>query len=579
MHHNTGTVFYYYAGSQNWAIKLINSGTINDDNVILAERIEYVILFAYVLAADCLCICILWCLYVFNYKIFHGSFFKYLTFVVDFLFDVFYSTFPLLLIGRSNFSFLNTAASIHDDSVLSFLATFLPLVYNVIRLFRIFAVVSRWSRKEFYAIFNSDSNPDPNSSPNPTNTDKQKEKQVETTNYSSKTGISLVVTPTLSESGEHEFPSNQQLQLTATKHLSTASPVFSVSSSTHLAPIIINGGENENQNENQDENESKKIDDKGPQFLSVRSRSVSQEAPSVHVSTDTKNNDATSGTEKHVQPVEQESKEIKLTFCNICCYGDQFINIDEKDLNNGNKNGDTLRVIEYIRKCWIAIFVVMIATIGLAIATQMMFHINERIPTCTSYDASDIGNGNGSTTFNAKYSHLYAWKFCDYPVYPVDDPIPCQCRNLFIGPGQVMELSQYLNSDEMTIMFKTILKEFYMLETFYFEVDSVTRTNTLNISQDMMVARELKILKLSYMEFGDIPDNMGDKWSKLEYIQLIISFLQPTVSSSSWSKMNQLKVFDISQSSISLDNIDFLCSMPLLKYIQLPSPRQSYNQN
>ena len=121
-------MFYYYAGSQSGFTKWVFSGQWdNDDVVILAEKIEYAALFAYILSADCLLVGILWCLYIFDYKTFHGSFFKYLLFCVDFVFDVFYAIFPLLLIGNNHLSFINAAAAINLDSSINLLQHYYQL--------------------------------------------------------------------------------------------------------------------------------------------------------------------------------------------------------------------------------------------------------------------------------------------------------------------------------------------------------------------------------------------------------------------------------------------------------------------
>ena len=149
-----GIAFYYYAGSQNPIVKIVQSGSYSnlDDVVILAEKTEHVSLFAYVLSSDCILIGLLWILYICKYDIFHGTFFRYLVFSIDFVYDMFYAIFPLLLIGYNNLTYITAAASVNEKSFV-LLSSLVPMIYIIFKLFAIFSLLSKLAEKQFYHSF------------------------------------------------------------------------------------------------------------------------------------------------------------------------------------------------------------------------------------------------------------------------------------------------------------------------------------------------------------------------------------------------------------------------------------------
>ena len=87
----TAALFYY------------NGYNILDRNdLVLAYRPKYVLLFAMVLGSNGLTVGALWVLYVVKYSSCHGLFFKEIVFVTDTIFDTFYAIFPLLIVAIQN---------------------------------------------------------------------------------------------------------------------------------------------------------------------------------------------------------------------------------------------------------------------------------------------------------------------------------------------------------------------------------------------------------------------------------------------------------------------------------------------
>ena len=84
---------------QSQALLLYNGVYIFDRNdVYLAYDSGYIIAFATVLCLNCLLCGILWLLYAFKPKICHGFSFDSAIFIVDIIFDLFYTIFPLIVV-------------------------------------------------------------------------------------------------------------------------------------------------------------------------------------------------------------------------------------------------------------------------------------------------------------------------------------------------------------------------------------------------------------------------------------------------------------------------------------------------
>ena len=120
---------------------------------MLAERIEYVSLFCYVLSIDCISLGILWCFYICKHSTFHSAFFRYLVFSIDFVFDMFCAIFPLLIINDNNntnngkIDFLTAAGGVNTngESFFIFIATLVPIIYVVIKLSAILQIISNFA--------------------------------------------------------------------------------------------------------------------------------------------------------------------------------------------------------------------------------------------------------------------------------------------------------------------------------------------------------------------------------------------------------------------------------------------------
>ena len=99
---------------------------------------------------------------------------------------------------------------------------------------------------------------------------------------------------------------------------------------------------------------------------------------------------------------------------------------------------------------------------------------------------------------------------------------------------------------------EAIFKKFYMLETLKFDGNTATYTEAINLTSEMAVARNLKILEVHGITVGTMDRNLGKFWSNLEYFHFfqVFSWLQTNdnpieIDMISWKNMKQLKYFDM----------------------------------
>ena len=112
-----------------------------------------------------------------------------------------------------------------------------------------------------------------------------------------------------------------------------------------------------------------------------------------------------------------------------------------------------------------------------------------------------------------------------------------------------------------------------MLETFEFVSYSLGSTSTnLSLTDNMMTAKNLKILDLRTMQFNSISSNFGTKWSNLEVIIFTNVHCNNVVVLNSWINLSNLQWLDIDYSYFKLDNRtdeEFLCQLKNLRLIAI----------
>ena len=155
-----------------------------------------------------------------------------------------------------------------------------------------------------------------------------------------------------------------------------------------------------------------------------------------------------------------------------------------------------LAIIQYYRRICIILFGNMLILYGIILSIQMAIHNSEYSSICDNYDLNNVDlNSSSSIDIDAKYAHLYAWDNCEFKVYPISDAIPCQCRNLRIYSRTTRAWYKHLqNSTKMTLILTSILKEYYMLETFLFDGNETQFTNAFDLTDELMSAKKLSIL-------------------------------------------------------------------------------------
>ena len=475
--------FYYYGGSQHTFIKWINSPQSNPkDVVILAERKEYVLLFACALSVDCIILGTLWCLFIFKHSTFRGTFFRYLIFSIDFIFDMFYATFPLLLIGANNLTFTKAAASVNSESIITFFSTMLPIIYVVVKLFNIFALLSRLATKQFY----------------------------------------------------HSF----RLQ----KHSNNTNNT----SSTH------NNNNNFRSVTSRSNNDKDDMDDVLSSSTSVTvTPGVTPTATDISTVND---DDINTNNTSNAKVDNSNSHSIKLSACNICCYGNKFyVDSDTHTLIDNRE----LFIIGNCRKIFTLLLGLSGIVYGITLSSQMIAHTTDRINICEKYNNSTKG-------YNPEYAHLYAWPYCEFKVYPISDEIPCQCRNLVVNEHNVTNWTDDLENDPNVTskIFESILQQFYMLETISFDAGSLIYMTELNLDDSMMTARNLKIVDFRTIQFVNISSNLGIMWSNLEFLRFH-SVHGTVYSIDSWSNMKNIKWLSVELSVLTFIDVDwiFLCQL------------------
>ena len=489
--------FYFYGGSQSTFIKFVNSGNVDTNStVILAEKIEYVSLFAYVLSVDCIIIGILWCLYIFQHEIFRASFFRYLLFSIDFVFDMFYATFPLFLIGQSNLAFITAAAKVNSQSMVIFIATLFPIIYVTLKLFVILNVLSNHAATQF--------------------------------NISFRLKGTVIATQ-------------------ASKTTNTAKTEGKIKVITHR-PVLDQSAITASQTCTED-------------LTSVATASTTRNPSPDHIDTQ-KDQQKHQGNSK-----EQIAAVGKLTLCKICCHGRKYI-LSKKQMPQFDQN-PRLVIIQYFRRICTVLFGTLVILYGTILLIEIRIHTIDSISICDNYSLNDI-DLNSSIDIDSKYAHLYAWENCEYKVHPISDAIPCQCRNLRIYSQTTRAWYQHLqNSTKMTLIVRSILKEYYMLETFLFDGNETQYTNTFDFKDELMSSKKLRILQMEKVSLNTISSKFGLNWANLEFIKFKVTPVNNYMDSNSWSNMKKLKWVELPSASMKFLNLDWICNLKHVRNLAL----------
>ena len=530
--------FYSYAGSQNSFIKWINSGDWDSDKtVILAERIEYVSLFGYVLSIDFILMGILWNLYIVKHTTFHGTFYRYLVFTIDFIFDVFYAIFPLILIGKNNINFMIAAASVNtESSFIIFVSALLPILYITFKLFTIFKLLSRYASKLF-------------------------DRQFRATKYSpgskfSMRSISVSNVSPQAQQLQHETVNSFSMVMSAPE-MSPPLPLQIASTLNNMEGNLKDAKTHKNVNEDINPNDDSEGNCKG-EYLFVVQMLVRSCALFLH--------------------------------CNICCFGDKYINNKKNGKIQKNGNYDTGNdddnenitenendidnfIVENCRKFWTILLAMISIVYGMALIIQMTVHITDRINICDDYNINLLNpqyNNSNQIVFDPKYAQLYVWELCAFKVYPISDDIPCQCRNLIVTDENTVSLFEKLNNSEydITMVANAIFKKFYMLETLNFDAILLDiGFITINLTSDAAVARNLRILQLFGVTLGSIDEDLGKFWPNLVFVKFRKVISQQSLDLISWKHMKHLKLFDTELTLLDIIDVDFLCELKYLREI------------
>ena len=656
-----GIAFYYYAGSQNPIVKIVQSGSYSnlDDIVILAEKTEYVAIFAYVLSSDCMIIGILWILYIFKYEIFHGTFFRYLVFSIDFIFDMFYAIFPLLLIGDNNLTFVTAAASVNSKSFV-LLSSLIPIIYIIFKLFAILRLVSKLTQKQFYHSFHikkqkcqtqksqihpADKKSNKDDSATQTQTQMTPNEMTLTT-FTKPNNCDLhstTATPertppvspraTLtSRTTPRDHDHNRQLSTSMTnvdsckcncdnnnnnnmKKVVSASiscrndsiDFKGISNSDHELAVFSNvNGKNItiNHKNNYDENHhfpthlpmpsisgninyNPGIDDflegitdntcaQEPQRLqSVSTSTLSQTnlndaAQDGEDKNETKNDDQNENNDDNDSDCDQDS--VRLTPCDLCCHGKKFI-VPLNEAISVEKANRKLFIIQYCRRITTLILASLVILYGILLGYQMYQHTTYDIGMCDNYKIHD-----NMTNIDLKYAYLYAWDNCLYKVHPFTDETPCQCRNMVVKDFDVAQWYDALNSSrKVSMIFESMLKEYYMLETLLFDGAFLLYTNEapINFTDQMMVSKNLKVLTLQTLAFHSITPNFGENWKKLEFLRFAHVFSLTPTNLDSLAYIQRLAYLSIEYSFLTdqktTDDSNWICKHDSLRYIGFSS--------
>ena len=143
--------FYYYAGSQNSLLLYISGQEVN-----LAVQSSFVKLFSIFISLDCVILSLIWIIYLFKYNTFKIYLFIFILFINDTLFDLFFTLFPLFLLNNPNSFSIIVGSLSTDESFITFISTFLPMIFLTIKLNTLLSFLNHKSVEKFDKIYNPD---------------------------------------------------------------------------------------------------------------------------------------------------------------------------------------------------------------------------------------------------------------------------------------------------------------------------------------------------------------------------------------------------------------------------------------
>ena len=254
---------------------------------------------------------------------------------------------------------------------------------------------------------------------------------------------------------------------------------------------------------------------------------------------------------------------IKLNICNLYCYGCKYLPLVGKTPKF--EENQSLFIIYLYRKSCTLLYAAFAAIFGLWISISIIVHTTVDISICSQYNLST----SKLIVFDDQYAHLYAWEACKYKVYPFGDATrtPCQCRNMIVTANHMeqwhdtLKMNNITDNDALSKIFLSILKEYYMMETFYFDATEHGYTNVINLTNDLMVSKNLKAFYLESMQFGYISDEMGYNWKNLEFFRIDFSHVSQIINADSFSSMTQLKWFAVGRSGFDVNNLNWICNL------------------
>eukprot|EP01083_Nonionella_stella_P009433 27193_1 len=125
---------------------------------VMAEKPTYIIIFSIFLSMNCLTVGLIWSLYICCHDSFQGRYFNGIILMIDSIFDIFYSFFPLII--RNHFKQnqmkidnLLFFSSFQSYSLIGFLAMIIPLLFLSTKMFTVLNFLSSKSRKDWRLLF------------------------------------------------------------------------------------------------------------------------------------------------------------------------------------------------------------------------------------------------------------------------------------------------------------------------------------------------------------------------------------------------------------------------------------------
>ena len=431
----------------------------------------------------------MWILFVFKYNKLQGELFVFGMFAIDAIFDSFFSIFPIFLLNKSS-TFTIIVGSLNTASTITFVASFVPMIWLAWKLWEILDFLSILGEKEFKITF-------------------RRAKFFGYTSKSKKRNSNKI---------NKSVPNRGNLRLTIVETAETGPP--SIQLAQHTAPL-----------QTAPNNDKKLYISKEVEASSQQNGTHTWPGPVVLSRTLSIESNASELDAVAIQPIDTVETETMREFdsdennlpdredsllccnendcnvcptkikygCNICCYGPKCLN----KLPFYEDNEDEF-LIQFCRRFCLVFVAIIWFAYAIYIITTTLYHFNVKTAICENYSANKILTmieNDVSNPFDAEYAQLFVWDKCIYKVYPISDNIPCNCRGLYIfepyDEGSTFwEFGGNIStSDGISMVVDATFREFYMLESVYFYTGTVGEF-TSNFTDEHMKQSHMKLVSL-----------------------------------------------------------------------------------